>query len=127
VFFNDPMPVENPVEQALRMACAMREAFDGVARGWLSRGHRLDLGIGVALGEATLGAIGFEGRWDYAAIGSVTNLAARLCSEAGGGQILADHATLCRIAGSAATQPLGDKVLKGFPRPVAVFNVVKFK
>jgi adenylate cyclase len=127
VFFNDPIPVENPVVQALRMACAMREAFHGIAQGWLDRGHRLGLGIGVALGEATLGAIGFEGRWDYAAIGSVTNLAARLCSEAAGGQILADGATLRRIAEGVEAQPLGEKTLKGFPRPVAVFNVAKVR
>jgi class 3 adenylate cyclase/CheY-like chemotaxis protein len=127
VFFNDPVPIENPVEQAMRMACAMREAFHDLSQSWLRRGHRLDLGIGVAQGEATLGAIGFEGRWDYAAIGSVTNLAARLCSEALGGQILADEATLRGIAEGIETQRLGDKVLKGFPRPVAVSNVVRFR
>jgi adenylate cyclase len=127
VFFNDPIPVDNPVERALRMACAMREAFHEVAQGWLGRGYRLGLGIGVAQGEATLGAIGFEGRWDYAAIGSVTNLAARLCSEAGGGQILTDHATLRGLAERVQTQPLGERTLKGFPRPVAVFDVVKLR
>jgi len=125
VFFNDPIPVDDPVGQALRMACAMREAFHDLAHSWRGRGHRLGLGIGVAQGEATLGAIGFEGRWDYAAIGSVTNLAARLCSEAGAGQILADGATLRRIAGAIEAQPLGERALKGFARPVAVFDVVK--
>jgi class 3 adenylate cyclase len=126
VFFNDPMPVENPVERALRMACAMRQAFHEMAQSWLGRGHRLDLGVGVAQGEATLGAIGFEGRWDYAAIGSVTNLAARLCSEAGGGQILTDEATLHGIE-KAETRPLGERMLKGFPRPVAVLDVLKMR
>src|SRR5262249_17338775 len=78
VFFNDPVPVENPAERAVRMALAMREAVDGLAGGWRRQGHELDLGLGLAHGYATLGAIGFEGRWDYAALGPVTNLAARL-------------------------------------------------
>ena len=86
IFFNDPVPIENPVGKSMRMALDLQERFAPLHDMWRKRGHELNLGIGIAQGYATLGAIGFEGRWDYAAIGSVTNLAARLCSEAKAGR-----------------------------------------
>jgi len=88
IFFNDPVVVDNPSERAVRMAAAMRARVSELATRWRKLGYDLDFGIGIAQGYATLGAIGFEGRWDYGAIGSVTNLAARLCGEAKAGQIL---------------------------------------
>src|SRR6185295_19079968 len=88
VFFNDPLPVERPAEHAVRTALEMLESFVPIAARWKKHGYELGLGVGIAEGYATLGAIGFEGRWDYAAIGNVTNLAARLCAEAKGGQVL---------------------------------------
>ncbi len=123
VFFNDPVPLERPAEQAVRMAVAMQEAFLPLAKAWSKRGHELALGTGVAQGYATLGAIGFEGRWDYAAIGKVTNLAARLCSEASAGQILVDQKTMARIEGSVDAEPVGPLSLKGFSHPVPAFSI----
>ncbi len=78
IFFNEPVPVENPAERAVRMAVVMRERVAELSRGWRRRGHDLALGVGISQGYATIGAIGFEGRWDYGAIGTVTNLSARL-------------------------------------------------
>jgi adenylate cyclase len=127
VFFNDPIAVDDPVGRATRMACAMRETFQQVRKSWLERGYELGLGIGIAEGEATLGAIGFEGRWDYAAIGSVTNLAARLCSEALGGQILIDEKSLRAVADRAETGGLGERSFKGFPGPITICNIIGFK
>src|SRR5581483_3912379 len=88
VFFNDPFPCDDPAGRAVRMAVAMRERVDELARDWHRRGHQLDFGVGIAQGYATLGRVGFEGRFDYAAIGTVTNLASRLCGEAQPDQIL---------------------------------------
>ena len=88
VFFNDPVPVPNPAERAIRMALVMRERVQELTVKWRKLGYDLDFGVGIAQGYATIGAIGFEGRWDYGAIGTVTNLAARLCGEAKPGQIL---------------------------------------
>src|SRR5262249_58971493 len=96
IFFNDPVPVPNPAERAIRMAVAMREGVERLAVSWRKRGWDLSLGVGIADGYATIGAIGFEGRWDYGAIGTVTNLAARLCNEAKGGQVLVTS----RVAGA---------------------------
>ena len=94
---------------------------------WKKRSYDLDLGIGIAQGYATLGAIGFEGRWDYACIGSVTNLAARLCSEAKGGQTLTNQKTLSRIEDAVQTEPLGEVTLKGIAHPMLVFIITGFK
>jgi adenylate cyclase len=127
VFFNDPIAVDDPVGRAVRMACAMRETFQLVRKSWLERGYELGLGIGIAQGVATLGAIGFEGRWDYAAIGSVTNLAARLCSEALGGQILIDEKSLRAVADRVEPEGLGERSFKGFPRPITICNIIGFK
>jgi class 3 adenylate cyclase/CheY-like chemotaxis protein len=123
IFFNDPLPVPDAVEQAVRMACDLHGRFEVLRAGWSKRGYELDLGIGIAQGYATLGAIGFEDRWDYAAIGAVTNLAARLCAEAQGGQILTNQRTYSRIEALVQAKPLGELALKGLPRPVAVFNI----
>ncbi len=123
VFFNDPVPLERPAEQAVRMALTMQAAFVPLAQSWTKRGHELALGAGVAQGYATLGAIGFEGRWDYAAIGNVTNLAARLCSEASAGQILVDLKTMARIEGSVDAEPVGPLSLKGFSHPMPAFSI----
>ena len=121
VFFNDPLPVERPAEHAVKAALAMREAFVPIAELWKKRGFELGLGVGIAQGYATLGAIGFEGRQDYAAIGNVTNLAARLCAEARAGQILADRKTMAALEGAFAFDAVGPLTLKGFDKPVPAF------
>ncbi len=127
VFFNDPVPMEKPAENAVRMSLAMRDAFPPLGETWKKRGYELGLGCGVAQGYATLGAIGFEGRWDYAAIGNVTNLAARLCSEAGGGQILVDRKIMAKVDGLVDADPVGPLNLKGIAQPVPAFSVTGFK
>jgi adenylate cyclase len=127
IFFNDPIKLESPVANAVKMALAMQESFLPLRAAWRKRGFELDLGIGIAQGYATLGAIGFEGRWDYACIGSVSNLAARLCSEARGGQIVTNQKTLARIEESVQAEPLGDLVLKGIAQPVRALNITGFK
>lgn len=123
VFFNDPVPCPDPALRAVRLAVAMREAVTALARSWAGRGHEIGFGVGIAQGYATLGRIGFADRFDYSAIGTVTNLAARLCDEARDGQILVTR----RIAGAidkvAEFESLGDLALKGLSRPVAVSNV----
>ena len=121
VFFNDPVPIDRPAEAAVRMALQMQAAFPPLGAVWRKRGYELALGCGIAQGYATLGAIGFEGRWDYAAIGNVTNLAARLCAEAAGGQVLVDRKTLARIDDIADASPVGPLALKGFAQPVPAF------
>jgi len=123
VFFNDPLPVERPAEEAVRTALAMLDAFQPIAAHWTKRGFDLGLGVGIAQGYATLGAIGFEGRWDYAAIGNVTNLAARLCSEAKGGQVLADRKTMAALDGVFDFDAVGPLDLKGFAQPVPAFSL----
>jgi len=125
VFFNDPLPVERPAEHAVRTALAMHEAFVPIAAHWKKRGYELGLGVGIAQGYATLGAIGFEGRWDYAAIGNVTNLAARLCAEAKGGQVLADRKTMAALENAFQFDAVGPLTLKGFEKPVPAFALKK--
>src|SRR5215203_5212039 len=123
VFFNDPLPIDDAPERAIRMSVAMRDRVRDLARGWQRLGHDLALGVGIAQGFATLGRIGFEGRFDYAAIGSVTNLAARLCGAAEPWQVLASQ----RVFHAAEPVPhgrhIGELTLKGFSRPVRVFDV----
>jgi adenylate cyclase len=122
VFFNDPLPVDKPAEHAVRTALAVQEAFVPISKHWQKRGgFELGLGVGIAQGYATLGAIGFEGRWDYAAIGNVTNLAARLCAEAKAGQVLADRKTMAALEGMFEFDPAGPFELKGFSKPVPAF------
>ena len=118
IFFNDPVPVADAAERAVRMALAMRDRVGEMSRGWAARGYELDLGIGIAQGYATLGAIGFEGRWDYGAIGTVTNLAARLCGEALGGQVLMSQRVAAGVRGIVEVEPAQALSLKGFHRPV---------
>jgi adenylate cyclase len=127
IFFNDPIRIKNPAQSAVRMALAMQRDFVALRAVWKKRGFDLDLGIGIAQGYATLGAIGFEGRWDYACIGSVTNLASRLCSEAKGGQILTNQKTLAHIDEVVHAQSLGEVALKGIAQTVQVFNITGFK
>ena len=127
IFFNDPIPLDQPAERAVRMALAMQQQFVPLRAAWKKRGFDLDLGIGVAQGYATLGAIGFEGRWEYACIGSVANLAARLCGEAKGGQIVTNQKTLARIEDSTVVEALGELTLKGLAHPVAAFNITGVK
>ncbi len=123
VFFNDPLPCADAPERAVRMAVAMRARVAELASEWSRRGHELGFGIGIAQGHATLGRIGFEGRWDYAAIGSVTNLAARLCAEAGAGQILVSQRVHAATAEIAPAQAVGELQLRGFSRPARAYNV----
>jgi class 3 adenylate cyclase len=124
VFFNDPVPVPDAPERAVRMALAMRDRVGELGARWRKRGHDLDVGIGIAQGFATIGAIGFEGRLDYGAVGTVTNLAARLCGEAKPGQILVSQRVRGTIEALAEAEPVGELALKGFSRPVPAFNVV---
>jgi len=127
VFFNDPLPCPDPAQKAVRMAVAMRQRFDELAATWRRQGYELGFGVGIAHGFATLGRIGFEGRSDYAAIGSVVNLAARLCGEAEGGQIVVERKVLIAVEALTETQELGPLTLKGFHRPVPAFNIVRLK
>ena len=124
VFFNDPVLVSDPAARAVRMALQMQQRTADLAAGWKRRGYELQLGIGVAMGFATIGAIGFEGRIDYGAIGNVTNLAARLCGEAGGGQILAAPRVVAALGEAFVVEPAGELTLKGLARSVQVARVL---
>jgi class 3 adenylate cyclase/CheY-like chemotaxis protein len=124
VFFNDPVPVPDAPDRAVRMAVAMRDRVRELGVQWKKRGHELDVGLGIAQGFATIGAIGFEGRLDYGAVGTVTNLAARLCGEAKAGQILVSQRVRGAVEAVVEAEPVGDLSLKGFSRPVPTFNVV---
>jgi class 3 adenylate cyclase len=123
IFFNDPVPLDNPAESAVRMALEMQGRFSELAGGWKKRGYDLGMGIGIAEGYATLGAIGFEGRWDYGAIGNVTNVAARLCCEAQAGQVLVAQRVMSKVEALVEADPIGELPLKGLSRPIAAFNV----
>jgi adenylate cyclase len=124
IFFNDPIPQEDHVERAVRMAMAMRERFADVASAWHRRGYELGFGVGVAVGYATLGRIGFEGRYDYGAIGNVTILASRLCSQAQDGQILLSPRAQTMLEELIESEPVGELALKGITRPVLASNVL---
>jgi class 3 adenylate cyclase len=124
VFFNDPIPVDDAPQRALRMAVAIRGRVGQLTEGWQRQGYAVALGIGVAQGHATLGRIGFEGRVDYAAIGSVTNLAARLCAEAAPGQILISQRVHAATEGMVTADWVGELALRGFSRPTSTYNVV---
>ena len=127
IFFNDPVPVPNPAERAIRMAMAMRGRVGDLTVKWRKLGHELDFGVGIAKGYATIGAIGFEGRLDYGAIGTVTNLASRLCGEARPGQILVSQRLLNTIEELIEAEPVGELNLKGFQRPITAYNVLRLK
>ena len=123
IFFGDPFAVDRPAERAVRMALALQQAFVPIAKAWEKLGHLVGLGVGIAQGEATLGVIGSEERWEYAAIGNVPNLAARLCGEARAGEILLDAQTEHEVAALADTEPVGPLELRGFLQPVPAFRL----
>jgi class 3 adenylate cyclase/putative methionine-R-sulfoxide reductase with GAF domain len=125
VIFNDPVPVENPALQAVLMALDMRAAIGGLIEKWRDLGHDLGFGIGIAHGFATLGTIGFEGRRDYAAIGTVSNVASRLCDEAKPGQILIAPRVRQAVEKSVIIEPIGEFTLKGIRRPMLTYNVLE--
>jgi len=127
IFFNDPVPIANPAEQAIRMTLAMRERVRELTVKWRKLGYELDFGVGIAQGYATIGAIGFEGRWEYGAIGTVPNLAARLCGEAKPGEILVTQRLLAKVEDLADIEPVGEVALKGFHRPVPAYRVLGLK
>ena len=123
VFFNDPIPCDDAPQRAVRMSVAMRARVAVLQEDWRRRGHELGFGVGIAQGHATLGRIGFEGRSDYAAIGSVTNVAARLCDEAEPGQILISQRVYAAAEDMISADSLGDLNLRGFSRPMRTYNV----
>ena len=123
IFFSDPLPVDHPAERAVRMSLTLQAAFTPISQAWAKLGHDVGLGIGIAQGEATLGVIGFEQRWEYAAIGNVPNLAARLCGAARAGEIILDAQTERDVAQLADTDPIGPLTLRGFAQPVAAFRL----
>ncbi|MBI5968701.1 MAG: response regulator [Deltaproteobacteria bacterium] len=127
IFFNDPVPVPNPGEKAIRMALALRDKMGDLTVRWRKRGFDLSMGIGLAQGYATIGAIGFEARWEYGAIGTVMNLASRLCGEAKSGQILLPQRLLGMIEHLVDVEYVGELVLKGFHRPIKAYNVLGLK
>ena len=127
LFFNDPIPIPDAPLRAVRLGCALREEMAELTPRWQKRGYTLDFGVGIALGYATCGEIGFEGRSDYAAIGSVTNLASRLADEASGGQILIAQRLYAEVEDAVAVEPAGEFTLKGFRQPVTAFNVVALR
>jgi class 3 adenylate cyclase/CheY-like chemotaxis protein len=127
IFFNDPLPVPDPAVKAVHMALEMQRDFAALAKAWRKRGYDLSIGVGVAQGYATLGAIGFEGRLDYGAIGAVCSLAARLCAQAKGGQTLVSQRVLSHVEELVEAESLGELALKGFHKPVPAYNVWSLK
>jgi adenylate cyclase len=123
VWFNDPIPCDDPAARAVRMAVEMRDAMLELTGSWRKRGHELDFSLGVALGYATIGRIGFEGRYDYGAVGSVLNLASRLCDAAQPGQIVVSQRVLAEVDEIVKAEPLGALTLKGFGKPLEAFAV----
>jgi len=124
VIFNDPVPVSNPALQAVQMALDMRVTIGALIEKWLRLGHDIGFGIGIAHGYATLGTIGFEGRFDYAAIGTVSNVASRLCDEAKPGQILISPRVMMAVEDAVVVELVGDFSLKGIRRPLSAYNVL---
>jgi adenylate cyclase len=127
IFFNDPIEVDKPAERAIRMALALQEAFIPISTAWAKLGHEVGLGIGIAQGDTTLGVIGFEQRWEYAAIGNVPNLAARLCGAAHAGEIMLDGQTEQDIVHVADTEFVGALTLRGFQQPVPAFRLKQMR
>jgi class 3 adenylate cyclase len=125
VFFNDPVPLPEPELEAARMAIALRERVGELAEGWRKRGYELGLGAGIGVGHATLGRIGFEGRYDYGALGSVTSLAARLSDEAAAGQILLSQRAYAALEGKVEASPVAELEVKGFARPVQAYELLR--
>ena len=124
VVFNDPVPVEKPALQAVLMALEMRDVIGALTEKWRRLGHDIGFGIGIAHGFATLGTIGFEGRFDYAAIGTVSNVASRLCDEAKPGQILISPRVFMAVEDAVTVEPVGEFTLKGIRRPILAYNVL---
>ena len=124
LIFNDPLPIDKPELQAVRMALEMRDAIETLTEKWRRLGHDIGFGIGISNGFATLGTIGFEGRLDYAAIGTVSNIASRLCDEAKPGQILISPRVLVAVEDTMKVEPVGELTLKGIRRPMTAYNVV---
>ena len=124
IIFNDPIPCDDHTRQAALMALEMRDRVKTLRAAWLKKGYNLDLGVGIAAGYATLGTMGFEGRMDYGTVGNLPNLAARLCAEAKGGQILTDQKTMSRLEHSFEAEALEQLNLKGLARPVLAYNIL---
>jgi adenylate cyclase len=127
IFFNDPVPCENHAEKAVRLGLEIRDKVRELRLGWLKKSYNLDLGIGLATGDAAVGNIGFEDRMNYGAVGKVINLAARLCGAAKGGQILATQKTLSKVENLVEAEPIEELNLKGFVRAVRAFNILNLK
>jgi class 3 adenylate cyclase len=127
VFFNDPLPINEPARRAVEMAFAMQDDALKLSAQWKKRGYMLGLGIGIAQGYATVGAIGFEGRIDYGAIGTVTNLANRLCDLAGPGDILAGQRVHTDVEALVYSEDLGEVSVLGLARPVHAFKLLDYR
>jgi len=127
VLFNDPLPCPDPAVRAVSMAIEMRRCVADLSAKWRKYGHELGFGIGIAHGYATLGCVGFEGQFQYSATGTVANLAARLCDQALSGQILIDSKVHTAVETIADLEPAGERVLKGFHRPVRAFNLLALR
>jgi class 3 adenylate cyclase len=125
IFFNDPLACENHPERAVRMVLEMRDRAQELRSTWRKMGYDLALGVGLASGYATLGTLGFEGRMDYGTVGNLPNLAARLCAQAQGGQILTDQKTMSKLEGFVDAALLNKLHLKGISRPVAAYNILR--
>ena len=123
VFFNDPELQADHAARAVRLALDIRERFKDVAADWRRRGHVLEVGVGIATGYATMGRIGFEGRYDYGGVGNAIILASRLSSEAAAGEILIAQRTFAAINGEITAEPAGERQLKGFSRPMSTYSV----
>ena len=123
-FFNDPVECPDPAMRAVKMALAMRDEVGELIRGWKKHGFELGFGVGIALGYATLGQVGFEGQFHYMAIGSVTNLASRLCNRAKDGQILITQRVHAELEDKAEVDSMGELEFKGFHKPVPVYQVL---
>jgi class 3 adenylate cyclase len=125
IIFNDPIPCEDHPQHATLMALEMRDRVKELRGAWLKKGYDLDLGVGIAAGYATLGTMGFEGRMDYGTVGNLPNLAARLCAEAKGGQILTDQKTMSRLENAFEAEAIEQLSLKGITRPVLAYNILR--
>jgi adenylate cyclase len=127
IVFNDPIPCADHVERAVRLALDMRDRVDILAQQWKRKGHTLGFGVGIAAGYATLGQIGFEGRREYTAIGSVINLASRLCDEARPGQIVIGQRAFGAVEQDVEARSIGELDLKGFAKPVAAYEILRWR
>jgi adenylate cyclase len=127
VFFNDPLPCDNPAQQAVRLAIAMREAMEGLKRRWSRLGHEVGFGVGIAFGYATLGQVGFRARSDYTAVGRVVALASRLCDEASDGEILVSPQVQAAVDDLVESKRLPEVSLKGFHKPIAPYSVISMR